>query len=483
MLDEEIILTKSKGFRTLESSQRMTDTLTTSVPESSTTFENSAKVVDRTESYRKMKVRNIRYLASEIQNVSFDVNSMSKLDDAELTMRKVLQSLLESCSYEAGLRVTAKPQRKSLKNKRKASECVSDELPRKYAKINPYASRHGAVADIMKPLHSVTTLFPVISNKTENRDEITTKKSASIMTVKKKHGNVNKQLNMEQVESVRITPPAAIRKFCKLTDCLLQNGPHRVSMVHIKSLEPNLSRIELVLLKAQDKHFCKGWLYDEIINSYLWQICRQYNNCLYVCSSTALLLQKHSCIKRLRNGIDLGSKKLMFIPWNPNNMHWILLAVDIDQKKLLYLDPMERPCLTTSESVADAKDLVNYLLSQKFHCNIKSVEATTRSMQKGTESCGVYICMYAKCLAKEEDLCNLRSYSTPYRKEIFEKIAGNCLQDKCFNKKECRVCHGFDFVKEYITCTRCKQKYHIQCLRLGERPSSTNDYDAHSFIC
>ena len=83
---------------------------------------------------------------------------------------------------------------------------------------------------------------------------------------------------------VRFYTAYSFSKRC--LDCtLLRNGPHQVSMLHIKSLELTLSKGELAILKSFDENFRKGWLYNEIINSYLWGLCRKYSHCLFVSSS------------------------------------------------------------------------------------------------------------------------------------------------------------------------------------------------------
>ena len=83
------------------------------------------------------------------------------------------------------------------------------------------------------------------------------------------------------------TPHKASQKDASIVDCLLRNGPHQVSMLQVKSLELTLSKGELTILKSFDQSFRKGLLYDEIINSYLWGLCRKYLHCLFVSSSAA----------------------------------------------------------------------------------------------------------------------------------------------------------------------------------------------------
>ena len=210
------------------------------------------------------------------------------------------------------------------------------------------------------------------------------------------------------------------------------------------------------------------------INGYLWHLCKQNNRCLYVSSMNTLVLAKNGSIKKLWGNVDLNEKEIIFISWNPSGSHWILLVVDLLQRNLLYLDPLEQPCLDTSLSVKAAKDLTNTLLKKKFNCFIVSVEARTRLIQQDLWSCGVFVCMYAKLLATGGDLCPSPYYLSNFRKEIFETLSGNCLKSKKGNKDKYFICdkaeHG-----DWIACTRCDQWMHCYCARTTKEEGEIND--------
>ena len=77
-----------------------------------------------------------------------------------------------------------------------------------------------------------------------------------------------------------------IREGSSLTATLLKNGPHTVSLLAVKSLEPILPKGTLVLLSSVSKTtFKPGWLYDEVINSFFWYLQGQHANILYVDST------------------------------------------------------------------------------------------------------------------------------------------------------------------------------------------------------
>ena len=77
-----------------------------------------------------------------------------------------------------------------------------------------------------------------------------------------------------------------IREGSSLTATLLKNGPHTVSLLAVKSLEPILPKGTLVLLSSVSKTtFKPGWLYDEVINSFFWYLQGQHANIVYVDST------------------------------------------------------------------------------------------------------------------------------------------------------------------------------------------------------
>jgi len=79
------------------------------------------------------------------------------------------------------------------------------------------------------------------------------------------------------------------------------------------------------------------------------------------------VLKNCSSIKRLGlwHAYDFSDKQYIFVPWNPCGSHWLLLTIDIC-KRLLYLDPMQQPFVSNSQSVCDAKAMRDHLMNDKF---------------------------------------------------------------------------------------------------------------------
>ena len=262
--------------------------------------------------------------------------------------------MLKSCDHDAGLRLSGNNTKRSLTTKRKPSY-VCDELPRKYSKPNPFALRVGEAANNMKPLYRVKgllSLIPEISRRAGDKNYENEKSDTIVMAASSKNIGVDKH---KKISDSQITPSIHFVRSSQLDKHLLKNGPHPVSLLQLKSLEPVLPETELMLLKACDKQFNIGWLYDEIINSYLWQICKENCTCLYVSSMNASVLEKGGSVKKMWENTNLQDKEFIFMPWNPSGSHWILLVVDLLRSTLLYLDTLEQPCLDTSFFVKTAK--------------------------------------------------------------------------------------------------------------------------------
>ena len=412
---------------------------------------------------KKKVLDEINKLVSEIRNVSFDARSLQALKDAKNNLQIILQCLMKSCDYENGLRISAcqsKP-RKVLKVKRKSTSFPCDELPRKYAKPNPYASRVGETANKMKSFHSVTTLFPLCNISPLAKTCNTNEKEESEPTLKK---------------YTSIVPHLASEKLSSLSEILLRNGPHSLSMIQLKSIEPVLTAGELNVLKSHDAQFTRGWLYDEIINSFLRQLCKQNHHCIYASSTITQIIENGKSIKNLWKGEFVKKKKLVFLPWNPFGTHWILLVVDITNRKLLYLDPLQL-CTAPNMMMVRAQKLVNKMMVEKFSFCVKSIEAPTRFLQPDQDSCGVIVCMYAKLLATGKPLDLIPLSVTSFRKQIYEIVAGNCLKLK-WNKNKCHLCHDAEKT-EWIECTRCSQWMHCSCAGI----SPSQGQKCNNFTC
>ena len=138
---------------------------------------------------------------------------------------------------------------------------------------------------------------------------------------------------------MNFTPP--LRRGRQLVDGLLKFGSVKCSLLNLKSLEPILSRGVLAMLKSQDAAFKTGWLYDSIIDAFFWCLKQQNANLLVIQSCSMLVLQHGLSSSRILKGEDFSKMDWIIAPWNPTNSHWTLVAVNIKDKSIFYLDPLQ----------------------------------------------------------------------------------------------------------------------------------------------
>ena len=93
----------------------------------------------------KKTIDSIASILFKIRNVSFDISSLDALKETESSLQSVLDKMLHLCNHDSGLRLSAGAAKKSQQVKRKASSQYN-ALPRKYPKVNRFASRFGLSA-------------------------------------------------------------------------------------------------------------------------------------------------------------------------------------------------------------------------------------------------------------------------------------------------------------------------------------------------
>ena len=259
---------------------------------------------------------------------------------------------------------------------------------------------------------------------------------------------------------------------------IIKNGPHCVSLLQVKGLEPSLDTKEKTLVYQVDKDFKIGVLHEEIVNSYLWCLCRRDSSLLYVPSYLLGILQQDEGVSDLwRDEPTLDNKRYIFMSWNPIGTDAvILLVVDVRRSSLYFMHPFENVDIESDPLAVEAKDFVSRMLVQKFNFVLSQVASVERTTKKCGAGEAILVCLYAKWLANEENLVqniNLDSY----RKDIYDVIAGSCLIGTG-RKIDCKLCEEQD-VGDRVVCQRCTQQFHVGCVGLTADEAATLDY----FVC
>ena len=61
---------------------------------------------------------------------------------------------------------------------------------------------------------------------------------------------------------------------------------------------------------------------------------------LYGSSTAALVMAERKSFRKLWKSEDLLYKSFIFISFNPNNCHWILIVVNMSERAIGVLDPL-----------------------------------------------------------------------------------------------------------------------------------------------
>ena len=180
-----------------------------------------------------------------------------------------------------------------------------------------------------------------------------------------------------------------------LSSPLLKNGFHTITYLDLLSLETAHTTSQLVNVRKYDKHFKTGWLHDEVINSFLHVLTSNRTEFLLCESSVALVISEGKSFRKLWKDEELSSKSCVFIPFNPNNCHWLLIVWKIHRKEILVLDPLVADTNWSDKSFQKVYRVDSIIMETKFGINKATKANVKHTKQAGSISCGVMICYYA----------------------------------------------------------------------------------------
>ena len=113
--------------------------------------------------------------------------------------------------------------------------------------------------------------------------------------------------------------------------------------------------------------------------------------------------------------MDIFSKRLLLIPVHLQD-HWCLAAVKIADRRISYFDSLGKPNFTCLHAIME------YLSQQSESKKLNLVEwygvhCKDIPQQHNSYDCGVFVCMYGRCLAADshfsfdqEDMPNIRKH-------------------------------------------------------------------------
>lgn len=410
-------------------------------------------------------------LLSRIKNLVYECTNSTSLANLEKNLLSALQELENNSNTDAGLTLTAPDMNSSSKKRKKRKSNTSksangplkkkprlSKLPSvKPKKKHPYNKRVGQRAAMMRKFYKTDlSLEKMETTQSSSKDTQTTDSPSTHYT--------------------SFTP--IIREGSSITAKLLRNGPHSVSLLEVKSLEPFLPRgTQILLSSVHKKPFIPGWLYDEVINSFFWCLQEEHVNVLYAASTSMLSLQNGGQAGRLWSEKCNEKKQLIIAPWNPTDCHWTFVAIDLQQRNIFYVDPLNSAAeIQNSTHMQALAEFLPSLLDRKFGLSGFQITSPAHTLQPDSSSCGVLVCWYASQFVQGKSMSDS---CDPYamRVRIYNKIRGTCLKLRSGSRhlelSKCPLCRG-PVIEEKLECRRCCQSYHISCIESEDQPIGSN---------
>ena len=88
---------------------------------------------------------------------------------------------------------------------------------------------------------------------------------------------------------------------------------------------------------------------------------------ILLCEATVSLAlstsNKHS-LRLLWSDKDISNTHLVLVPYNPNGLHWVLIVLKVQEKKIVILDPMSRHLDSESNTAKNAVRIGKTLLEE-----------------------------------------------------------------------------------------------------------------------
>ena len=219
--------------------------------------------------------------------------------------------------------------------------------------------------------------------------------------------NHQEQIRSKHTDLVKSSQTGNVTVFSKiipqfssfsLSSRLPKNGSHTITCLDLLSLERTITASELTKIKKYDKNFKTGWLHDEIINSFFYQLTNRNEELLSCDSTPALVISEGKSFRKLWKDQDISKKSMIIIPFNPNNCHWILVVVSIKERTIAVMDPLVKNAMWTNAFVRKGVEAGLEIMRLKF--NVQAQDMTkiniTHVKQPDAINCGAMVCYYAE---------------------------------------------------------------------------------------
>ncbi|GES72457.1 sentrin-specific protease 3 isoform X1 [Rhizophagus clarus] len=155
------------------------------------------------------------------------------------------------------------------------------------------------------------------------------------------------------------------------------------------------------------------WLSSDHINAYLSYLNTKFHHIFSLSSFfyTKLTMTGYSSVVRWTKRTQISQKKIIFVPINLHQSHWILAAIFMkDPYRIVVFDSLGS--ITNDYAIAIGKNLVKWL-NEEYRKNYNSNEIgdqikvfldimflNEKPPQVDGHSCGVFVCLFARLMAE-----------------------------------------------------------------------------------
>jgi len=142
--------------------------------------------------------------------------------------------------------------------------------------------------------------------------------------------------------------------------------------------------------KTGDAQFKTGWIYDRIIDAFLYRLCEVHPHLLYAETVVTLALMNGSILDRLWIGEDMNGKSVVFFPCNLAGNHWVLFIADVINKTITYWNPTG---MNPSKKECQIFSLIGDLMANKLQITVDTWNRSVpnHTLQSDSYNCGVFI--------------------------------------------------------------------------------------------
>ncbi|KAK3919267.1 Wilms tumor protein-like protein [Frankliniella fusca] len=216
----------------------------------------------------------------------------------------------------------------------------------------------------------------------------------------------------------------SFHEAAQLCETRFRFGHLKITLLHVKSLEINLSHEEEIACKSVDRIFRVGWLYCVVIDTFLNILASVNPKVFVVDTDVCLSILRGNKVSRLL-GAQMPDKSIFILPANLTKDHWCLILIMCDQSTIWYYDPFQKPITPKIQTLIS--NMIGILKIVKPTIRSWKIDLVKLPVQSDGINCGAHICWIAnQVVADDTEEFTPLSEPQEFRKFIYEVISCGC---------------------------------------------------------